>query len=409
MNTRFFLVVSLALTGLNHSNGLDWPTYGGPNRNHSTNEESLRLEWGNDEPQTLWSLEVGLGYSSVVEVDGRAYTQGYSDNANTLYCVDVHTGKILWRHRYPSGLGDKYFQGGTRSTPTVHDGRVYLQGHEGSLFCLLASTGKVLWQTHLVEDLQGRRPTWGYSGAPLVANGMVIVQTGAPDGSLVALNESNGHEIWRGGSSEAGYASPCLRVRHPSEVLIFNQFGLAVHDLLTGVEKTSYQHKTRYEVNAAQPLDLGDRILVASGYGKGAALVDFSSKNPKVLWESDGVASQMASLVARGDFAFGIHGQTGTNAHRATLFCLEIESGRKVWEESGFGVGTIILVGRNLVVLSDRGELGIVKATANGFHELARFQVLGGKNNWTPPSYANGRMHCRASSGRWVCLSMGQK
>ena len=42
------------------------------------------------------------------------------------------------------------------------------------------------------------------------------------------------------------------------------------------------------------------------------------------------------------------------------------------------------------------------------FVELARFQVLSGKNNWTPPTYANGRMHCRSSSGRWVCLAMGK-
>jgi len=87
---------------------------------------------------------------------------------------------------------------------------------------------------------------------------------------------------------------------------------------------------------------------------------------------------------------------------------LELSDGRKIWEELGFGVGTVILIDKTLAVLSDRGELALVKASSNGFNELVRFHVLGGKNNWTPLSYVNGRMHCRSSSGSWVCLSMGK-
>ena len=405
---KLFFSSALLLFILNSTQGSDWPTYGGPDRNHQSQEKTLRLDWGNEEPQILWKLEVGLGYSSVVEANGLAYTQGYKDNRNTLYCVNSQNGKVLWTHTYKSGLGDKYFQGGTRSTPTIFKGKVYLQGHEGPLFCLDANTGKVIWQRHLVDELDGNCPTWGYSGSPLVVENKVIVQTGSSDGSLVALNVTTGKEIWRGGASEAGYASPYLRASNPSEIVVFNQHGLSLHDLQTGEEKVSYQHKTRYEVNAAQPMDLGDQVLVASGYGKGAALLDLKSSQPKVLWESDGVACQMASLIHLNGYAYGVHGQTGANAKRATLFCLELKDGRKVWEERGFGVGTVILIDKTLAVLSDRGELALVKASSNGFNELVRFHVLGGKNNWTPPSYANGRMHCRSSSGSWVCLSMGK-
>ena len=126
------------------------------------------------------------------------------------------------------------------------------------------------------------------------------------------------------------------RKSDPNDVVVFNQEGLSVHDLLSGKEKISYQHRTRYEVNAAQPLDLGSQILVASGYGKGAALLELQETQPKVLWESDGVACQMASLVFRDGYAYGIHGQTGTNAMRATLFCLELTEektlgGTRLW------------------------------------------------------------------------------
>ncbi len=388
--------------------GKDWPTYGGLEKNHCTDEKSLRLDWGIDEPNILWRHNVGLGYSSVVEVAGLAYTQGYEKNQNTLFCVDAKSGKIKWTHSYISALGDKYFQGGSRSTPTIANGKVYLQGHEGPLFCLDADSGKLLWETHLVNKLGGRCPTWGYAGAPLLVDGKVIVQTGSEVGSLVALNANTGREVWRAGGAEAGYASPYIRKDNRADIVVFNQSGLSIHDLKTGREKISYQHRTRYEVNAAQPLDLGSRILVASGYGKGAVLLDIEDGQPNVIWESDGVACQMASLVYLDGYAYGIHGQTGANANRATLFCLELKEGRKIWEERGFGVGTLILIDQTLAVLSDRGELALIDASPDGFSELARFQILGGKNNWTPPTYANGRMHCRSSAVHWICLEMGK-
>ena len=168
----------------------------------------------------------------------------------------------------------------------------------------------------------------------------------------------------------------------------------------------TYGHRTRYEVNAAQPLDLGKQVLVASGYGKGAAMLELESGHPRVIWESDSVGCQMASLVSVDGYAYGINGQTGANASRATLFCLELTEGRKIWEKRGYGVGTLILIDNTIAVLSDRGELSLVNASPSGFNEMASFQVLGGKSNWTPPTYANGRMHCRSSTGEWVCLFM---
>ena len=301
------------------------------------------------------------------------------------------------------------FRGGSRSTPTVHQGALYLQGHGGELFALDAKTGDLIWKRHLVKDFGGIRPTWGYAGAPLAVRDKIIVQSGSSSGSLLALHRLTGDEIWRYGSFGAGYASPYLRKSVPNQIVVFNQRGLSIHLLSNGEEILHYPHVTRYEVNAAQPLDLGDKILVASAYGKGAALVCLQEREPKSIWESDSISCQMASLVYLNGYAYGIHGQTGTRASQATLFCLDLQSGKKVWEERGFGVGTLILVDETLVVLSDRGELALVKAEPSNFHEINRFQVLSGKDNWTPPTYANGRMHCRSSKGQWVCLDMAKK
>jgi outer membrane protein assembly factor BamB len=283
-----------------------------------------------------------------------------------------------------------------------------LNSHEGDFYALDAESGKILWTKNLLKDFKGRRPKWGYSGSPLCIDDKVIIDTGAENGSVIALNAKTGNVEWRAGADEAGYSSPMIRVGKTDEILIFNQHGLVTHSLTDGSVSKRYQHKTRFGINASQPLDLGASVLISSAYGKGAALVDLNRARPRALWESESFSCQMASMVRLGGFAYGISGQAGGAEGQAKLFCLEMEKGRKRWERQGFGLGTVILVEDRLAILSDRGELVLADADRQGYNELASFQVLSGKDNWVPPTYSNGRMHCRSSKGKWVCLAMGR-
>ncbi len=386
----------------------DWPSYGGPLGNHASKEKSLRVDWNGEEPEILWKKNIGLGFSSVIEHQGRALCQGYAEGKNTLYCLDAKTGNVLWDLRYPCTKAPDYFQGGSRSTPTAFEDKIFLQSHEGDLYALDLESGKILWSLNIVKDLEGERPQWGFAGSPLMADGKLILQTGGNQGSLTALDPENGKPLWRSGAYDAGYASPSRCPSKPEEIAVFNQFGLSIHRLQDGRELGKYQHKTRYGINAAQPLRHENSFLISSAYGKGAALVRVDGGQMRAVWESDSISCQMASLVRKGEFAFGIHGQAGPRSRYATLFCVEISTGKKRWEEKGYGVGSLILIDEFLVVLSDEGTLAIVEASEKGFNQLESFQVLRGKTNWTPPTYANGRMHCRGSEGQWVCLAMGK-
>ena len=155
---------------------------------------------------------------------------------------------------------------------------IYLLGHEGP-FCLEARLGSYL-ENSLVDDLGGRCPTWGYSGAPLFYKDTIIVQTGAKNGCWWHLMRGRKFGVVE---EQAGYASPYIRDSNPMEVVVLIKMAYRF-DLANGQRKSTYQHRTRYDVNAAQPLDLGSQMLVASGYGKGAALLDLTESQPKVLW-----------------------------------------------------------------------------------------------------------------------------
>jgi len=406
---KFFpLVFSIPLFFAGSLAGADWPCFGGPGRDGISLEQGLLVDWGQDrEPLRLWKAKVGRGYSSVVVGGGLAYTVGNEGGKNAVRCLNAKTGTLVWKYEYTCDKAAKYFDGGSRGTPALGGEILYSLSHEGALFAFDAKSGRVKWAKHLVKDFAGRRPTWGFSGCPLVAGNLLIVETGATKGSLVALDKNNGNLLWRSGSSEAGYASPMLRPGNPGQGLVFNRGGLTGFKVSDGKVLFQYEHKTRYGVNAAQPVDMGTFALISSGYAKGAALVDLRGPKPLSKWESEEVACQMAGGVRKEDHYYAIHGQAGGRARHATLRCLEILSGKVLWEKGGFGMGTLIRVGSVLVILTDQGELALVAADPAGFRPLARFRVLRGRDIWTPPSYSNGLLYCRNKDGDLVCLKLG--
>ena len=164
--------------------------------------------------------------------------------------------------------------------------------------------------------------------------------------------------------------------------MVFHESGLSLHNLSDGSEISFYQHKTRYGINASQPLAIGSRVFLSSAYGKGSAMINLSNKNTKVEWKTEKVAAQMASLIKHNGYVYGIHGQAGTRAKFSTLFSMNSESGKIIWEKKGYGLGSLILVGECLVLLNESGEIVLIDANPRQFIERASFQVLPGKDNW---------------------------
>ena len=77
------------------------------------------------------------------------------------------------------------------------------------------------------------------------------------------------------------------------------------------------------------------------------------------------------------------------------LACLDLQSGKRMWKErtGQYGHGQLLLSGDLLLVLSKKGELSLVEATPEKFHELARIQAIDGKT-WNNPVLVRGRAWC---------------
>lgn len=151
-----------------------------------------------------------------------------------------------------------------------------------------------------------------------------------------------------------------------------SQSYLAV-DPLTGKEAWRVRWLTQYSVNAADPIPDGDRLLISTGYGKGATLVKIGAGEPEVLWKSKAIRSQMNPGVRLGAFVYAIDGDT---TEKAALKCIEFSTGAEKWTFPGVGSGAVTAAGGRLLVLTAAGELLAGPASPEGFTPSGRAQVL---------------------------------
>ena len=380
----------------------DWTHYRGPTSN-GVSAEKLPALIPKDGPRLLWKESVGTGASSVTVSGDRAFTMGNVDNKDVVWCLDAKSGSVLWKHEYAVDMDKRMFEGGTAATPTVDGNRVYSVSHLGDLYCLDAATGKVVWYKHFVKDFGGKPPKWGFAGSPAVEGNLVLVDVGGAGSSTVALDKATGATVWKSGDDEAGYASPIVAtIAGKKTVVVFKATDFVGLDLKDGKELWRCPWKTSYNVNAATPLVIGDKIFISSGYGAGCAL--FEVKGPSVLelWKNKNLKSHMNSPTVFQSAVFGVDGQGGATA---PLTCLDLASGAVKWQEKSVNGGALVVADGKLICLTEKGELVICEASAVGFKPISRTQVLG-KRNWVQPTFANGRIFCRNNDGDLVALEL---
>lgn len=379
----------------------DWLHYRGPTHNGVV-AESLPSSLPKD-LKVLWREKVGTGQSSVTVQGGHLFTAGNADKSHdAVYCLDAKTGKTVWKHEYPQDLGAKYFDGGTRATPTADGDRVYALSHNGDLFCLNAANGNVKWYKHYLQDLGGRRPDWGFAGSPLVEGDVLICDVGGNGSSTVALNKVSGTIVWKSGHDEPGYGSPIVApIAGKPTVIVFKAKALVGYDLANGSELFRTDWKTSYDVNAITPVVVGDSVLVSSGYGTGAALYRVAGNQISRVWFQKQLRTQMNTPVVTQNLVFGIDGNNGGG----NLVCLDFATGEEKWREKSVRGGSLILVGDKLVCLTEGGELLVCEATATGFKPLLRNQILDGRS-WVQPTVSGSVAYVKNNSGEIAAVSL---
>ena len=379
----------------------EWHRWRGPDANGISTE---KIEpWPAGGPRVLWKAEVGLGFSSISVANGRVFTMGFRTDADVVTCLDAAGGQVLWTHSSPGLRLENVYEGGPNATPTVDGNSVFAFRRRGSVFALEAATGKVLWQRDLAQELDAKMPEWGFSSSPFVAGGLVILNLGSAG---VGLDKKTGTIVWKSGPAPAGYATPVpfdFQGRH--FVAIFSAQELLALDPQTGAIAWRHPWKTRDDINAADPVIVGDTLLLSSGDNRGGAALQLTAGAPVVRWENKNLRAQFTPPIVLGGYIYGLDGNAGEHA---TLRCLDLASGEVKWTGPAVGTGGILAAQNRLLVLSDKGELILCDATPAGFKPLARAQILSGKC-WTNPALNAGKFYARNTPGTLVCLDLAAR
>jgi len=370
-----------------------WINYRGPGLAGHYQEMDILTAWPENGLKELWRQLVGVGWGSFVVADGLAFTIEQRRDQEVVAAYDMTGGPEIrtnsWKALFEESLGGP----GPRTTPTWHDGYLYALGATGEFRYLNAKDGTLVWRKNTLEENNASNLQWAMSASPLVVEDMVIVLPGGPGGrSVVAYHRLTGELVWSALDDVQAYTAPMIaNLAGRRQLLVVSRdraMGLTIDN---GTLLWDYPWATDNGVNAAQPLLVGeDRFFISAGYGHGAALVkvvaDGDGFRAEELWTTNRMKNKFSSSVLYEGHVYGFD--------EAILACLDLETGKLKWKGGRYGYGQLLLANGHLVILSERGEVVLVKATPEGHQELARFEAIDGKT-WNVPAIAGGKLLVR--------------
>lgn len=371
--------------------GSYWTDYRGPKRD-GRYEKQILTDWPSGGLPLLWKQPIGGGYASFVIAEGKAFTIEQRRRQEVVAAYDLETGRELWTHAWNAEFREAMGGDGPRATPTWHEGRLYALGAIGELRCLEATSGKLIWSRNILTDNQSQNLTWGMSASPLVVDEKLIVLPGGTGKSVVAYHKRTGEYIWKALNDKQAYTSPMLvTLAGQRQILVVSArraMGLTVED---GSVLWDHPWVTNYDINAAQPIVLDEnRFFLSAGYGHGATVVEVARTGngfrARTVWENNSMKNKFNSSVLYAGHIYGLD--------EGILACVNAETGQRVWKGGRYGYGQLLLASGHLIVLSEQGDVALVKATPERHLELARFSAIIGKT-WNYPAMDGGRLLVR--------------
>ena len=132
------------------------------------------------------------------------------------------------------------------------------------------------------------------------------------------------------------------------------------------------------------------QIFLSAGYGKGAALVELTREGDQftasTVWETNRMKNKFSSSVLVDGYIYGLD--------ESILACMDAETGELMWKGGRYGYGQLLAADDHLVVLTEDGDLVLVRATPERHEEIAGFSAIEGKT-WNVPALSDGLLFIR--------------
>ena len=371
---------SVSGTGAGLDTGAGWSGFRGPARDSRLPGTRIAADWEASPPREIWRRPIGPGWSSFAVRGGLLYTQEQRGEEEVVAAYRAADGEPVWQHADEARFWEAIGGAGPRGTPTLAGDLVISLGATGILNALDAETGALRWSQDTVADTGATIPGWGISASPLVLDDAVIV---AASGIPAAYDLATGERRWIGPKGNGGesYSSPHrLPAEGGDQILFLRSEGLVGLDSETGEALWTHDWGGAPIVQPAITED-GD-VLVAvsdrSGLRRLSLERDSAGWRLEEQWTTIRLKPYFNDFVVHRGRAYGFDGRI--------LACVDLETGDRVWKGGRYGNGQLILLEDQdlLLVLSEDGDLALVRATPEGYEEVAKTEALEGKT-WNHP------------------------
>jgi len=400
---RYFLaMLTFSLLSAGYIYAQEASQWRGNDRNGIYDEKGLLRSWPANGPTLLWHYDnLGDGHASAAVVShSRIYTAGASNGKGNVFAFSLD-GKLLWSTTY----GDEWTESypGSRSTPLVNDGKIYLMSAFGKVVCLDAEKGNLLWTVDIMKDYDGRNIVWGVTENLLIDGNKLFCTVGGIKNNVIALNKNTGKLIWSspGNSEVSAYCSPLLITLPARKLLVtLTEKSILGLDAETGKKLWSHEQVNQYAVHANSPLYSNGMLYCVSGYGYGGVMLKLSADGSKAekLWKNADLDSRMGGVVLLNGKIYGMGDKL------KGLHCIDWNTGKEIaFDKMNNRMGSIIAADGMLYIYDESGEVALVEPTIAGFKKISGFKVpFGSAQHWAHPVIENGRLYIRHGNSLMV-------
>ena len=359
------------------------------------NETGLLKSWSQNGPEMLWYYDgLGEGHSSVGIASNKVYVTGMSDGKGYLYVFDL-TGKLLNKKMYGDEWTTNYT--GTRATPIINHGKIYVMSGAGDLVCLDENKLDVVWKRNIFADFESKNIRWGFCESPLIFGEKLIITPGGKEHNIVALNKNTGQLIWNSPAKGdlSAYCSP-LFIDDQEIPLIVTMTAAHIVGLeaSTGNMLWSFESRNKNHIHSNTPVYDNNMVLCAS-VDKGATMLRLfdGGRKAEIVWEITEWDNMMGGVVKIGDYIYG--SSSGYNAAK-NWYCVDWNTGEIKYIDRQLAMGVSIVADGMLYCYTDKGEMALVKPSPEKFDVVSKFPITKGTDqHWAHPVIYQGILYVR--------------
>ena len=364
----------------------DWPQWRGPARDGSVHGKPWPSSIDETVLRPLWRVELGSSYSGpIVSGDLVVTTETVGKKSESVRAYDRVTGKQIWHSEWKGAMSVPFFAKANgswiRSTPATDGERLYVAGMRDVLVCLDLASGKELWRVDFVAELNTPLPEFGFVCSPLLDGDHVYVQAGA---GFVKLDKKTGNIVWKslrddGGMMGSAFSSPVIgEIGGRRQLVVQTREKLAGVDLLDGKVLWEQEVPAFRGMNILTPVIHGDSVFTST-YGGKTVLFDITLEGGifKVSnrWAYKGQGYMSTPVVVQGVAYHHLKSQR--------LLAIDLKDGKELWTTSkGFGkYWSLVTQGHRILALDQRGILFLFEANTKGF-ELTGERKVSETDTW---------------------------